>query len=146
MPPEDDTHATEQLPPAPAGVVQTAGYKKDVGKLRLSLIPPKALEAVAYVYTIGAEKYDPHNWLRGMAWSRVLDALYRHLIAWQEGRSVDPDDGQHPLASVVWCALTLMEYERLKIGIDDRASTLLESGALEGVVRLEEPPGPASEQ
>lgn len=98
----------------------TKGRKNDQGKLRYDLIPPSPLKELAEVYTLGAAKYGDYNWLLGLDWSRVVAALYRHLEAWRTGRIVDPDDGQHPLASVAWCAFTLMEFERLGIGRDDR--------------------------
>lgn len=100
-------------------------------KLRYDLVPPHPLRELAKVYTIGAVKYADHNWLGGMAWSRIIAALYRHLEAWRDGRVVDPDDGQHPLASVVWCAFALMEYERLGLGQDDRQITILSQWATE---------------
>lgn len=93
------------------------GRKDDAGKLRFDLIPPHALEALAYVYTIGAAKYGDNNWLRGIDRGRILAAMYRHINHWQKGVTVDPDDGQHPLASVAWCCFALMEYERLGLGI-----------------------------
>ena len=103
----------------------TEGRKDDTGKLRYDLIPPHALAALAQVYTLGAHKYGDHNWRGGMAWGRIFAAAMRHLMAWACGRRVDPDDGQHPLASVAWCCFTLMEYERLGIGCDDRPEMAL---------------------
>jgi len=46
--------------------------------------------------------------------------MMRHIEAFRRGESVDPDDGQHPLASVAWCAFTLMEFERTHPELDDR--------------------------
>jgi len=109
-----------ELPAAPGNLAQTPGYKLDVDKLRYDLIPPYALEALAYVYTVGAKKYGDDNYLKGMSYRRVFGALLRHAFAWLKGRSIDPEDGQHPLASVAWCAFALMEYERLGVGVDDR--------------------------
>ena len=43
------------------------GTKNDGGKLRYDLIPPRALEALAYVYTIGAAKYSDRNWEKGIS-------------------------------------------------------------------------------
>lgn len=97
-----------------------SGRKEDTGKLRYDLIPVDPLEKLAYVYTIGAKKYGDNNWRSGIAYSRIIAALMRHLEAWRAGRTVDPDDGQHPLASVAWCALTLMEYENTRPEFDDR--------------------------
>lgn len=98
----------------------SSGRKDDAGKLRYDLIPPYALEALTYVYTIGAKKYDDHNWLKGMKWSRVTAALMRHLEAWRAGEINDKEDGQHHLASVAWCAFALMVYEKEQLGEDDR--------------------------
>lgn len=106
------------------------GRKNDTGKLRYDLIPPHPLRELARVYTLGSAKYGDYNWLHGMAWSRVIAALYRHLEAWRDGRCFDPDDGQHPLASVIWCAMTLMEFERLGVGHDDRQVNLLSEWAI----------------
>ena len=97
-----------------------SGEKRDEGKLRYDLIPAHHLQELAYVYTIGAKKYGDNNWRSGIAYSRIVAALMRHLEAWRAGRLVDPDDGQHPLASVAWCALTLMEYENTHPEFDDR--------------------------
>jgi hypothetical protein len=102
--------------------IENAGRKNDDGKLRYDLIPPRALEALAYVYTIGAKKYGDYNWHKGMSWGRIISAMFRHIAAWLMGCSKDPHDGQHPLASVAWCAFTLMEYERLGLGEDTRRS------------------------
>ena len=96
------------------------GKKNDTGKLRFDLIPPDMLDSLAYVYTIGAAKYTDYNWLKGMAWSRILGALKRHLSAFEQGDIFDDVDGQEHLASVIWCATTLMVYEKYAIGEDDR--------------------------
>ena len=105
-----------------------SGEKRDEGKLRYDLIPVGPLEKLAYVYTIGAEKYGDNNWRSGIAYSRIVAALMRHLEAWRAGRTVDPDDGQHPLASVAWCALTLMEYENTRPEFDDRPGFMVSLG------------------
>jgi hypothetical protein len=79
------------------------------------------MEYVAEVYTIGAKKYADRNWENGITWNRVYGALRRHAEKWWGGERLDPKDGQHHLASVVWCALTLMEFERTHPGMDERA-------------------------
>lgn len=98
--------------------------KNDAGKLRYDLVPPVPLEALAAVYSIGAAKYGDYNWRKGMAWGRIYAALMRHLQAWWQGETHAQDDGQHHLAAVLWCAMTLMEYERLGVGEDDRDPTI----------------------
>lgn len=96
------------------------GRKDDGGKLRYDLIPSEALDALAFVYTVGAKKYDDNNWAKGMKWGRVFGAMMRHGWKWVRGESIDPEDGQHHLASVAWCAFTLFMYELKKVGEDDR--------------------------
>lgn len=96
------------------------GRKDDQEKLRIGLIPVRPLLLLADVYTRGAKKYADDNWRKGLAWHRVFDALQRHALAWWAGEQSDPDDGQHHLASVAWCALTLMEYEITHPELDTR--------------------------
>jgi hypothetical protein len=87
------------------------GRKDDAGKLRFDLLPADALEEVARVYTIGAHKYDDRNWEKGIKYGRVFGALLRHVYSWWKGERYAKDDGQHHLASVVWCALALLHYD-----------------------------------
>ncbi len=129
--------------PTPSGVSDTGGgLKYDGGKLRFDLIPPYALEKLAFVYTIGAAKYGDNNWLRGIDRGRIVAAMLRHINRWQKGETVDPDDGQHPLASVAWCAFALMEYERLGLGLSpaeedqDKARELEKLASVEEMERL----------
>ena len=98
----------------------SSGVKFDGDKLRFDLIPVKPMQQVAEVYTIGAKKYDDRNWEKGLDWGRVYAAMQRHAHAWWGGEICDPEDGQHHLASVVWCALALMEYEQTHKELDPR--------------------------
>ena len=97
-------------------------FKKDSGKLKYSLVPIYPMEEVVRAYTIGAMKYSENAW-RDQAgeWSRIISACHRHLEAWKKGEKFDTKDGQHHLAAVAWCAFTLMEFEKFKLGKDDRA-------------------------
>ncbi len=88
-----------------------AGTKFDGGKPRMGLLPGAALHAIARGFTYGARKYDDHNWRRGMKWSRLQDALLRHLTAWSEGEARDPESGLSHLAHAGCCLLMLLWYE-----------------------------------
>lgn len=88
-----------------------AGAKYDGEKVRWELLPYDALEAVAQVFTLGAHKYADRNWEHGIAYSRIVGALHRHLAAWFQGERYDPENGQPHLASVAWNALALLAYE-----------------------------------
>jgi hypothetical protein len=100
-----------------------SGRKDDTEKLRYDLIPPYPLERLAEVYTIGAKKYSDRNWEKGMAWGRIFAAMMRHGWHWWSGVRWDPVDKQHSLASVAWCAFTLMEYELTHPELDDRPTS-----------------------
>lgn len=94
--------------------------RKDAGKdAGFWLIPPDSLTQLAKVFDIGAKKYSPRGWETGMAWSRVLDPMFRHILKWMKGEKYDQTDGQHHLASVAWACLVLMEYERTHPELDD---------------------------
>jgi hypothetical protein len=96
------------------------GRKDDQGKNRWELLPGDFLDDVAYILTLGAEKYADRNWERGMAWSRPFGALMRHMWAWWQGQPLDVETGRSHLAHAACCILFLGAYERRKIGTDDR--------------------------
>lgn len=100
------------------------GLKYDTEKLPFALIPVRPLKELVKVYQIGANKYSPNNWRQGFDYSRIFSALQRHSWAWWAGEIIDQEDKQHHLASVAWCALTLMEFEITKVGNDDRIEQL----------------------
>jgi hypothetical protein len=97
-----------------------AGRKDDTGKLPLGLIPREALLAEAAVLAFGAQKYDAHNWRKGMRWSRLGDAAMRHLLAWLDGEDLDPETGLSHLAHLRCCAGFLLNYAEHGVGEDDR--------------------------
>jgi hypothetical protein len=54
--------------------------KADGGKLRLTLVPTEAVEAVAAIRMFGVQKYtDPENWKR-VEKDRYKDAAFRHYV------------------------------------------------------------------
>lgn len=84
-----------------------------------ALIPSHPLEQLSYVYGMGSKKYEPWNWAKGYAWSLSLSALFRHIEAFRRGESKD-ESGFHHLAHAAFHLFTLMEYDRLGLGKDDR--------------------------
>lgn len=98
---------------------ETGGQK---GKKReeYALIPAWPLGEIARVYGDGALKYEPWNWGRGYAWSLSFSALQRHIEAFRSGESINPDSGLHHLAHAAFHLNTLMEFDRLGLGTDDR--------------------------
>lgn len=94
--------------------------KHDDGKPPLGMIPRSALIEEAYVMGFGAEKYDRDNWRKGMAWSRLIDASFRHLAAFNDGEDFDPETGLHHLAHARCCMAFLIEYMTTHPELDDR--------------------------
>lgn len=95
--------------------------KKDGGKLRIDLIPPEAILALATSMTYGAEKYSDRNWEENpCAWGRYFGALQRHLWDWQAGNSIDEESGMPTLWCAIACLAFLITYENRGIGTDDR--------------------------
>jgi hypothetical protein len=86
------------------------GIKHDAGKLRMDLVPPSALEALAEVLTYGASKYQPNTW-QHVASERYHAALLRHLCAWMRGERVDPESGISHLRHVLCNAAFLVDQE-----------------------------------
>lgn len=95
------------------------GVKFDEGKPRVSLVVSKAWLEVAKVGTMGANKYGDHNFRKGMKWSRLADAAFRHFILYISGERVDKESGYSHLAHIAWNILALLEYEIDGIGEDD---------------------------
>lgn len=106
------------------------GRKDDVDKVRMELVPPEMVFAVAEVLTFGAAKYDARNWEKGMSWGRVFGALMRHLWAWWGGKGpttrsflfgdLDGETGYSHLWHAGCCIAFLIAYEERGSGTDDR--------------------------
>lgn len=96
------------------------GAQKGSKPERFDLIPVQALEELARVYGMGAEKYDDHNWRKGYNWSLSYAALSRHLNAFWRGEDVDPESGLAHMAQVAWHAFTLYTFMKEHPEKDDR--------------------------
>lgn len=86
--------------------------KTDAGKPQLTLVPQKAIIAIARVREFGVKKYgDPDNWKK-VEIRRYQNALYRHWLAYLENRNQkDPESGLSHLAHLLCNAAFLYELE-----------------------------------
>lgn len=73
--------------------------------------------------TFGAEKYGAQNWRNGLEWSRVFAAVQRHLLAWNDGETHDPETGINHLAHAGCGIMFLLEYSKTHAELDDRYKT-----------------------
>lgn len=96
------------------------GLRFNEGKLRHDLVHPKALEGMVKVLTMGAEKYAPRNWEKGMEWSKVLASMKRHISAIEQGEDFDPESGLRHIDHVQCNAHFLSAYYDIAPHYDDR--------------------------
>ena len=100
---------------------QDIATKADEEKIRMDLIPPRALRYVADVFTYGAKKYSAHNWEKGLDWSRLYAALQRHLTAFWAGEDWDVESHRHHLAHAACNCLMLLHEVLERPELDDRS-------------------------
>jgi len=86
---------------------------------QLGWADPLALIELGKVYGFGGTKYSPTNYRRGYKWSLSLNAMLRHIHAWMNGETKDPQSGLHPLAHAAWHCLCLISFELRNAGEDD---------------------------
>lgn len=96
------------------------GGQKGIKPEMYSLVPVWPQSEVARVYGAGSLKYDAENWRRGYAWSYSISSLFGHINKWRFGESFDKETGYHHLAHAAFHLNSLMEFERLGLGTDDR--------------------------
>lgn len=96
------------------------GLRFNSGKTRHDLIPAYAQEQYGKVMTYGSTKYAERNWERGMAWSKVLASLERHLQAIKRGEDFDPETGLLHSAHIMCNAAFITEYYKIYPEGDDR--------------------------
>jgi hypothetical protein len=96
------------------------GIKHDSEKPKLSLIPRAALEEEARVFEFGANKYGRDNYKKGMAYSRLIDAALRHIIAFSDGENLDAESSLSHLGHARCCLAMLLYYINNNVGKDDR--------------------------
>jgi hypothetical protein len=93
------------------------------GKVQLSYIPTKAEEAEARVWMFGAKKYSRDNWKKGLPFLSVIDSIKRHVNAFKDGETYDPESGEHHMAHVRCNAAMLIEFIDSHPELDDRPDT-----------------------
>jgi hypothetical protein len=93
-------------------------------KTPLGLIPSYAMEQTAWVHKLGADKYGPYNWRKtGVCASTYVNAILRHLNAWRDGETVDPESGISHLAHVACSCNILLDAGFCGTLQDDRNIT-----------------------
>jgi hypothetical protein len=96
-----------------------SGKKFDQEKPDMSLLSPFALEEIAKVMTYGKQKYGANNWRSGLAFSRLIAAVLRHVNAYQKGEMVDPETGLSHLAHASCGLFMMLEFEATCPALND---------------------------
>lgn len=96
------------------------GVKHDQEKPEMALLSSIGLLKIAEVMTYGKKKYSANNWRGGIAWTRVLSAAFRHLVAYIGGEDKDPETGFSHMAHLGCCVLFILEFEDTHSNLDDR--------------------------
>ena len=104
----------------PSGFDTKEPYKDDSKKTDLSLLPYRPLSEIAEVLEFGERKYDRDNWRKGFKHERLLAALLRHIFAYNEGETNDPETGLCHLAHAGCMLLFLMETRHTHPELDYR--------------------------
>lgn len=90
----------------------TEGIKFDQDKLDYTLLPWDGVEEIVKVLEFGARKYARDNWKYvDRAQTRYLAAAFRHIIAYNQGQTTDPETGLSHLAHAGCCILFLLSLE-----------------------------------
>jgi len=104
-----------------------SGVKNDFQKIDLSLLTRASLEAEASAMMFGEEKYGRHNFRNGFETHRLVAAALRHITAWQDGESLDPESGLSHLNHAKACLGMLITNIADGKAIDTRFTSHLEA-------------------
>tara|TARA_R110000796_G_scaffold59672_1_gene137694 strand:- start:36492 stop:36833 length:342 start_codon:yes stop_codon:yes gene_type:complete len=103
--------------------VPTYAERKNDGKMAWELVDFESLEPMVEVLMFGAYKYAPNNWKKGQPTSEILGSVFRHLVAYQAGETVDPESGKDHLGHAL-CNLMFLTYNNKNHPqMDDRIKT-----------------------
>lgn len=97
--------------------------KTGPGRLKpgIDAVPPSALAELGRVMELGKEKYGHFNWrLNPVSSSTYINAAWRHLSEFIDGRAIDPESKAHVLAHVMACCAIVIDAEHSGTLIDDR--------------------------
>ena len=89
------------------------------------LIPCRVMYELGLAMLEGACKYGAHNYrVAGVRASVYYDACRRHLDAFWEGESLDPDSGLPHIVKAIACLTVLRDSQHMGNWVDDRPPRL----------------------
>lgn len=101
-------------------MAEAGGLRYNTGKLKWSLVSWKALEPMVRVLMFGAEKYDDHNWKKGLSYVQITESLQRHMNAFIDGEDDDPESKLSHVGHILCNAMFLSYMFLFRKDLDDR--------------------------
>ncbi len=95
----------------------TNGVRFNEGKPRWSLVHYQSMVPMIRVLEYGAEKYDDHNWKKGLVPVEVLECLQRHVAALMDGEEFDKESGQPHIGHILCNAMFYSYFTTTEEGI-----------------------------
>jgi hypothetical protein len=90
-------------------------------KVPLDLVPLGTLAGAARVLAHGAIKYGRRNWrIDKIRATTYQGAILRHLTAYYDGETYDPDSGENHLSHIMANCMVLLDATEHQSLIDDR--------------------------
>tara|TARA_R100000687_G_C6374729_1_gene129661 strand:- start:23 stop:412 length:390 start_codon:yes stop_codon:yes gene_type:complete len=93
---------------------KSGASRNSIGKTRLDLIPPEALEELGEVFGEGAISHGDDNWKKGMPNSVVINHMMKHFLAWQRG-----DRNELHLGKVMFGCCVLIWNEANNVNVEE---------------------------
>lgn len=90
------------------------------GKLQWSLVHYPSLEPMVKVLEFGAEKYDRHNWKKGLEVTKICESMLRHIYAFLDGENNDPESNISHIGHIQANAMFLAYMVDKHPNLDDR--------------------------
>lgn len=87
---------------------------KDADDVRFDLVSPIGLRRVAEAYAEGFKKYPPHNWMKGIPFSSLINHAIRHIFLYIAG-----DRSEDHLGHAAWNLFTAMHFEETRSELND---------------------------
>lgn len=102
----------------------------------LSVTPASAILILGQVMALGAKKYGAFNYRdKNVAASVYVDAMLRHLLAWNAGQDSDPESGVSHLGHVMACAAILIDAQAIDKLVDDRPPSDIAAELMDSLVK-----------
>lgn len=79
---------------------ETTSARHNTGKINPIELDPQFIMGIAEVLSKSRTKYPEFNWALPTKLSTPYASLFRHLMAFQSGQDVDPEDGCHHMLKV----------------------------------------------